>query len=65
MVGEKVGFALSSGLKVIACLGELLSEREGGKTEEVVARQLKAITGEGRSVCVFASLFLRVREIEH
>lgn len=44
LVGEKVGFALSSGLKVIACLGELLSEREGGKTEEVVARQLKAIT---------------------
>ena len=59
MVGEKVGFALSSGLKVIACLGELLSEREGGKTEEVVARQLKAITGEGPAfgvlVCRFVS----------
>ena len=33
-------------MKVIACIGEQLSEREGGKTEEVVARQLKAIAGE-------------------
>ena len=45
LVGEKVGFALASGLKVIACLGEHLNEREGGKTEEDVARQIKTISG--------------------
>lgn len=43
LIGEKVSYAMSSGLKVIACIGELLSEREAGKTEEVVFRQLKAI----------------------
>ena len=30
---------------MIACIGELLSEREAGKTTEVVSRQLKAIAG--------------------
>lgn len=44
LVGEKVAYALSCGMKVIACIGEHLSDREDGKTEEVVARQLKAIT---------------------
>jgi len=43
LVGEKVGFALKSGLKVIPCIGELLEEREAGKTTEVCFRQLKAI----------------------
>ena len=31
--------ALNAGLKVIVCVGELLSERESGKTAEVVTRQ--------------------------
>lgn len=31
--------ALNAGLKVIVCVGELLDEREGGKTKEVVTRQ--------------------------
>ena len=31
--------ALSKGLKPIICVGELLEEREAGKTEEVVVRQ--------------------------
>ena len=44
-MGEKVGYALSCGMKVIACIGEHLSDREDGKTEEIVAGQLKAITG--------------------
>lgn len=35
--------ALESGLKVIACVGETLEEREAGKTEEVVFRQTKAL----------------------
>ena len=30
---------------MIACLGEHLSEREGGKTEEVVTQQMKSIAG--------------------
>jgi hypothetical protein len=45
LVGEKVAYALSCGMKVIACIGEHLSDREDGKTEQVVADQLKAITG--------------------
>lgn len=43
LVGEKVGFALDNSLKVIACIGETLQERESGKTFEVVSRQIKAI----------------------
>ena len=45
LVGEKVGFALTSGLQVIACIGEQLEEREAGNTNSVVAAQLKAIAG--------------------
>jgi len=43
LIGEKVGFALKSGLKVIPCIGEKLDEREKGITNEVCFRQLKAI----------------------
>ncbi|XP_077284218.1 triose phosphate isomerase [Arctopsyche grandis] len=43
LVAEKVIHALQSGLKVIACIGETLEEREAGKTEEVVFRQSKAL----------------------
>lgn len=43
LVAEKVAHALDSGLKVIACIGETLEEREAGKTEEVVFRQTKAL----------------------
>ena len=46
LVGEKVGYALSSGLQVIACIGELLEEREAGNTNSVVGEQLEAISGE-------------------
>ncbi|KAL4621128.1 hypothetical protein ACB092_06G205300 [Castanea dentata] len=42
-VGEKVAYALSKGLKVIACVGETLEQRESGTTVEVVAAQTKAI----------------------
>jgi triosephosphate isomerase (TIM) len=37
---KKVKAALAAGLTPILCVGELLVEREGGKTEEVLARQL-------------------------
>lgn len=43
LVAEKTAYALAQGLKVIACIGETLQEREAGKTEEVVFRQSKAI----------------------
>lgn len=42
LIAEKCAFALQGGLVVIACIGELLEEREAGKTEEVVFRQTKA-----------------------
>ena len=43
LIGEKVGFALQSGLNVIPCIGEKLEEREAGKTTEVCFRQLTAM----------------------
>ena len=43
LIAEKVAFALAEGLKVIACIGETLQEREAGQTEAVVYRQTKAI----------------------
>ncbi|XP_072974591.1 triosephosphate isomerase, cytosolic [Typha angustifolia] len=42
-VGDKVAYALSKGLKVIACVGETLEQREAGATMDVVAAQTKAI----------------------
>ncbi|CAI0411973.1 unnamed protein product [Linum tenue] len=42
-VGDKVAYALAKGLKVIACVGETLEQREAGSTMEVVAAQTKAI----------------------
>lgn len=43
LIAEKVGFALDNSLKVIACIGETLQEREAGKTFDVVMHQLQAI----------------------
>lgn len=43
LIGKKISHSLQVGLNVIACVGEHLEEREAGKTEEVVFRQLKAI----------------------
>ncbi|XP_019857551.1 PREDICTED: triosephosphate isomerase-like, partial [Amphimedon queenslandica] len=43
LISAKVGYALSSGLSVIACIGEKLEERESGQTESVVSQQLRAI----------------------
>ncbi len=43
LVAEKYDRGLREGLVPILCVGELLEEREAGKTEEVVARQLDAV----------------------
>jgi triosephosphate isomerase (TIM) len=45
MVAEKVAAALRGGLSPIACVGETLAEREGGRTLEVVERQVRAFLG--------------------
>merc|ERR1711997_996667 len=43
LIGQKVKFALESGLHLIPCIGEKLEGREAGKTEEVCFQQLKVI----------------------
>ena len=42
-VAHKAQRALSAGITPIVCVGETLAERETGKTEEVVKRQLAAV----------------------
>lgn len=42
-IGKKEAYALSQNLKVIGCVGELLEDREAGKTFDVVFAQLKAM----------------------
>ena len=39
-VNSRIKAALAAGLKPIVCIGETLEERETGKTEEVLARQV-------------------------
>ncbi|WOK92882.1 triosephosphate isomerase, chloroplastic-like [Canna indica] len=41
-IGKKATYALSQNLKVIACIGEKLEERESGKTFDVCFQQMKA-----------------------
>ncbi|KAL5985988.1 hypothetical protein ACLOJK_027978 [Asimina triloba] len=41
-IGKKAAYALGQNLKVIACIGEKLEEREAGKTFDVCFQQMKA-----------------------
>ena len=43
LVADKAKTALAAGITPIVCVGETLAEREAGKTEEVVKRQLAAV----------------------
>jgi triosephosphate isomerase len=43
LVADKARAALAQGITPIVCVGESLAEREAGKTEEVVKRQLAAV----------------------
>jgi len=43
LVAEKAKAALACGITPIVCVGETLAEREAGRTEEVVKRQLAAV----------------------
>ncbi|KAG9135022.1 hypothetical protein Leryth_011534 [Lithospermum erythrorhizon] len=45
-IGKKSAYALSQGLGVIACIGELLEERVAGKTFDVCFQQWKAYAGK-------------------
>jgi triosephosphate isomerase (TIM) len=42
-VARKLAAALKAGLIPLACVGETLAEREGGRTEQVVTRQITAL----------------------
>jgi triosephosphate isomerase len=46
LVADKFARALREGLVPILCVGELLEERDSGRTEEVVARQLDAVLAQ-------------------
>lgn len=46
LVAKKFAVAHAAGLTPILCIGETLEEREKGVTEEVCARQLKAVIDE-------------------
>ena len=43
VVADKAKAALAQGITPIVCVGETLAEREAGRTEEVVKRQLAAV----------------------
>ncbi len=43
LVADKARVALAAGITPIVCVGESLAEREAGKTDEVVKRQLAAV----------------------
>ncbi|OGQ83544.1 MAG: triose-phosphate isomerase [Deltaproteobacteria bacterium RIFCSPLOWO2_12_FULL_60_19] len=50
IVAKKVGAALSAGLRPILCVGETLGERRRGRTNGVIARQLRvALKGLSKS----------------
>jgi triosephosphate isomerase (TIM) len=44
-VADKLAYALSHGIKLIACIGETLEQREAGSTMDVIATQTKAMVG--------------------
>jgi len=45
--------ALEAGLKVIACVGETEAERDGGNTEQVLARQVAALPRHAELVIAY------------
>ncbi|KAK9803842.1 hypothetical protein WJX73_007167 [Symbiochloris irregularis] len=45
-VGEKTAYALSHGLRVIACIGETLEQRESGQMYNILDAQLEALANQ-------------------
>jgi triosephosphate isomerase (TIM) len=52
-VGKRVNAALQAGLFVIACVGETEEERETGKTEDVLRRQLSVLEPDDNLVVAY------------
>jgi triosephosphate isomerase len=52
-VGNRVHAALEAGLFVIACIGETEDERERGKTEDVLRRQLSVLEPDDNLVLAY------------
>jgi triosephosphate isomerase (TIM) len=53
LAAAKFAAASAAGLTPILCVGETLAEREAGRTEAVVARQLGAVKSFGRAVLAY------------
>jgi triosephosphate isomerase len=59
LIGKKLARAISSGLRPILCVGELLAERESGRAVEVVATQLRgALAGKEMEALLSAGLVI-------
>ena len=43
-VARKLAATLKAGLRPMVCVGETLAERDGGRTEQVIIRQVSALT---------------------
>ena len=52
-IAAKFAAAQGAGLTPILCVGETLQEREAGKTEAVVARQLDAVSNFGNAILAY------------
>ena len=52
-VGKRARAALDAGLSVIACVGETEAEREGGRTEDVLRRQVSVLEAEDNLVVAY------------
>jgi triosephosphate isomerase (TIM) len=52
-VARRAAAALEAGLSVIACVGELEEERDGGETEDVLRRQVSVLEAHERLVVAY------------
>jgi triosephosphate isomerase (TIM) len=52
-VGRRAAAALEAGLFVIACVGERLEDREAGKMDEVLRRQVSVLSEDDRLVIAY------------
>jgi triosephosphate isomerase len=53
VIAQKLNTAQSAGLIPILCIGETLAEYEGGKTAEVLKRQLALIKADGTLIIAY------------
>ena len=57
LINQKTAAALAGGLEVILCVGELLDEREAGKTEVVLNRQMNdGLAGLDGDACALLTI---------